>query len=179
MATPHVAGLAALVLSRGAQTPAALETLIKNNARAFPTTCSGCGTGIINAAATIAALGGGGGGGGGGTSFFENQTDFQIRDNTTINSPISVTGRTGNAPSTLQVSVTIYHTYRGDLKVDLVAPDGSVYVLHNRSGGSADNIIATYTVNASSELANGTWNLRVNDNAAGDTGYLDKWSLQF
>lgn len=178
MATPHVAGLAALVLSRGAQTPAALETLIKNNARAFPTTCSGCGTGIINAAATIAALGGGGGGGGG-TSFFENTTDYNIGDNTTINSPISVTGRTGNAPSNLTVSVTIFHTYRGDLKVDLIAPDGSVYVLHNRSGGSADNIIGSYTVNASSEVANGTWQLRVNDNAVGDTGRLDKWSLQF
>ncbi len=177
MASPHVAGLAALILSRGSQTPSAIETLIKNNARAFPTTCSGCGTGIINAAATIAALGGGGGGGG--ASFFENTTDFQIRDNATINSPISVTGRSGNAPSTLRVGVTIYHTYRGDLKVDLIAPDGSVYVLHNRSGGSADNIIGTYTVNASSELANGTWNLRVNDNANGDTGYLDKWSLQF
>ena len=65
------------------------------------------------------------------------------------------------------------------MKVDLVAPDGSLYNIHNRSGGSADNIIGTFTVNASSEVANGTWKLRVNDNANGDTGYLDKWSLQF
>ncbi len=119
--------------------------------------------------------------GGGGTqpSFFENQTNYNILDNTTIESPISVSGRTGNAPSNLQVAVTIYHTYKGDLKVDLIAPDGSVYVLHNRSGGSGDNIIQTFTVNASTEVANGTWKLRVNDNARGDTGYLDKWSLQF
>jgi lysyl endopeptidase len=110
---------------------------------------------------------------------FTNGTDFTINDNTTIESPITVSGRTGNAPANLQVSVTIFHTWRGDLKVDLVAPDGSVYVLHNRSGGSADNVIGTYTVNASSEVANGTWRLRVNDNAAGDTGRLDTWSLQF
>nr|WP_225444833.1 proprotein convertase P-domain-containing protein [Pseudomarimonas arenosa] len=110
---------------------------------------------------------------------FENTSDYTINDNSTIESPLTVSGRSGNAPSTLKVNVTIYHTYKGDLKVDLIAPDGSVYVLHNRSGGSADNVIGTFTVNASSELANGTWKLRVNDNANGDTGYLDKWSLQF
>ena len=121
------------------------------------------------------------GGGGGGTqpSFFENLTDFAILDKKTINSPITVSGRTGNAPSTLKVFVNILHTYRGDLKVDLVAPDGSLYNIHNRSGGSADNLTGTYTINASSEVANGTWNLRVYDGASGDTGTLDKWSLQF
>ncbi len=116
---------------------------------------------------------------GGGASFFENTTDYAINDNATIESPIAVSGRSGNAPSNLQVGVTIYHTYRGDLRVDLVAPDGSVYTLHNRSGGSADNLIGTYTVNASSEPANGSWKLRVNDNANQDTGTLDTWSLQF
>lgn len=118
---------------------------------------------------------------GGGTqpSFFENTTDFAIRDNSTIESPITVSGRSGNAPSNLQVAVRILHTYKGDLKVDLIAPNGTVYVLHNRTGGSADNIIQTFTVNASAVAANGTWRLRVNDNAAGDTGTLDSWSLQF
>jgi len=110
---------------------------------------------------------------------FENNTDYAILDKKTINSPITVTGRTGNAPSTLKVYVNILHTYRGDLKVDLVAPDGTLYNIHNRTGGSADNLTGTYTVNASSEVANGTWNLRVYDGASGDTGTLDKWSLQF
>ncbi|MDX2297597.1 MULTISPECIES: proprotein convertase P-domain-containing protein, partial [Streptomyces] len=77
-----------------------------------------------------------------------------------------VTGRTGNAPSNLSVGVDVVHTYIGDLVVDLIAPDGSVYNLHNRSGGSADNISQTYTVNASSEVANGTWKLRVQDKAS-------------
>jgi len=112
-------------------------------------------------------------------SFFENQADFAINDNATIESPVTVSGRTGNAPSTLSVAVTIFHTYIQDLKVDLIAPDGSVYVLHNRTGGGADNIIRSYTVNASSEAANGIWKLRVNDNANADTGRLDKWNLQF
>ncbi|WDS38199.1 MAG: proprotein convertase P-domain-containing protein [Pseudoxanthomonas sp.] len=71
------------------------------------------------------------------------------------------------------------HTYIGDLKVDLVAPDGSVYVLSNRAGGSADNIVKTYTVNLSSEALNGAWALRVNDGASGDTGYINSWSITF
>nr|WP_268235910.1 proprotein convertase P-domain-containing protein [Arenimonas soli] len=73
----------------------------------------------------------------------------------------------------------IRHTWKGDLRVDLVAPDGSTYNLHNRSGGSADNVIGTYTVNLSSEALNGTWKLRVNDNARGDTGYINSWSITF
>ncbi|WP_343225858.1 M4 family metallopeptidase [Noviluteimonas lactosilytica] len=118
-------------------------------------------------------------GGGGGTQTYANETDFAIGDNTTIESPITVSGRSGNAPSTAQVAVDILHTYKGDLKVDLVAPDGSLYTLHNRTGSSTDNIIQTYTVNLSTELLNGTWKLRVNDNAAGDTGTLRRWSVTF
>jgi len=111
--------------------------------------------------------------------FFQNTTVFNIRDNTTINSPITVTGVAGKAPSTLKVSVNITHTYQGDLKVDLVAPDGILYNLHNRTGGGTDNVIKTVTLNASSEVANGTWKMRVNDNAGGDIGKLNSWSMQF
>ena len=117
--------------------------------------------------------------GGGGTQTYSNGTDVAIGDNTTVSSPITVSGRSGNAPASTPVAVNIVHTYRGDLKVDLVAPDGSVYVLHNRTGGSADNINSTYNVNLSSEALNGTWNLRVNDNAGGDIGYINSWSITF
>jgi uncharacterized delta-60 repeat protein len=69
------------------------------------------------------------------------------------------------------------HTYIGDLIVSLIAPDGSSYVLHNRAGGSTDNINQTYTTNLSSEPATGTWRLRVQDAAAADTGRIDSWTL--
>ena len=95
-----------------------------------------------------------------------NATDVAIGDNATVESPVTVSGCSGNASATAKVAVNIAHTYIGDLMVDLVAPDGSVYVLHNRTGGGADNINQTYTVNLSSEAANGTWKLRVNDNAS-------------
>ncbi|MFF1354324.1 M4 family metallopeptidase [Streptomyces sp. NPDC058297] len=121
-----------------------------------------------------------GGGGGGGTSF-ENTADVAIPDaGAAVTSSIAVTGRTGNAPSNLSVAVDIVHTWRGDLVVDLVAPDGSTYRLKNSSGSdSADNVNATYTVNASSEVANGTWKLKVQDVAAQDTGYINSWKLTF
>ncbi|MGW4151504.1 M4 family metallopeptidase, partial [Streptomyces albogriseolus] len=120
-----------------------------------------------------------GGPGGGGTTF-ESTTDVAIPDaGAAVTSSIAVTGRTGNAPGNLQVAVDIVHTWSGDLVVDLVAPDGTAYRLRNRTGGSADNINETYTVNASSETANGTWRLRVQDMARYDTGYINGWSLTF
>ncbi|WP_229792458.1 M4 family metallopeptidase [Cognatilysobacter bugurensis] len=119
------------------------------------------------------------GGSGGGGQTYTNGADYAIRDNSTVESPISVSGRSGYGSSSTPVAVNIVHTYIGDLKVDLVAPDGSVYVLHNRSGGSADNINTTYSVNLSTELLNGTWKLRVNDNYSADTGYINSWSVTF
>jgi serine protease len=188
MASPHVAGTVALVQSRRLAlglplyTPAEVESLLKTTAYALAGACSGgCGAGIIDAKRAVDAAGGGGGGGGTPptTQTYANEADFSIRDNTTINSPITVSGRTGAAPSNASVSVDIAHTYRGDLLVQLVAPDGSLYTISNRAGGSADNLIGTYTINLSSEQLNGTWNLRVNDNAAGDIGTLRRWTITF
>ncbi|ANB08663.1 peptidase M4 [Streptomyces ambofaciens] len=121
-----------------------------------------------------------GGGGGGGTSF-ENAADVAIPDNgAAVTSSVTVTGRAGNAPANLQAAVDIVHTWRGDLVVDLLAPDGTAYRLKNSSSSdSADNVNQTYTVNASSETANGTWKLRVQDVAAQDTGYINSFKLTF
>ncbi|SDH53554.1 Trypsin-like peptidase domain-containing protein [Actinokineospora alba] len=112
---------------------------------------------------------------------FENTNNVNIPDaGAAITSDVTVTGQAGNAPSTLKVNVDIKHTWRGDLVIDLVAPDGTAYRLKNSSGNdSADNVITTYTVNASTEVANGTWKLKVQDVARYDTGYIDAWSLQF
>jgi len=118
-------------------------------------------------------LGGGGTPGCSGT----NGTDVTIPDNTTVSSTIALAGCTGNASASSTVEVHIVHTFIGDLVVTLVAPDGSAYTLHNRAGGSADNINTTYTVNLSSEARNGTWTLRVQDAATADVGRIDSWTL--
>ena len=119
-------------------------------------------------------------GGGGGTQTYSSTTDYTIGDKLTVDSPITVSGRTGNAPSNASVTVAIAHTFRGDLKVDLVAPDGSTYLLKNyNANDSADDVNGTVTLNLSSEALNGTWKLRVNDNAVNDTGKIDSWSVTF
>ncbi|MFD1147282.1 M28 family peptidase [Saccharothrix hoggarensis] len=110
---------------------------------------------------------------------FENQTDVAIPDLTTVESPITVTGVSGNAPAALAVGVDITHTFRGDLVIDVVAPDGTAFRVKTSSNDSADNVVTTYTVNASGEVANGTWKLRVQDVASADVGRINGWSLQF
>ncbi|WP_338686772.1 M4 family metallopeptidase [Streptomyces acidiscabies] len=132
------------------------------------------------AAIAVGARSTGGGGGGTGTSY-ENGTVVAIPDNgAAVNSSIAVTGRTGNAPSNLSVSVDITHTFRGDLAINLVGPSGTTYLLKAfSSSDSADNVVATYTVNASTETANGTWQLRVQDQAARDTGQINSWKVTF
>ncbi|MGW5345243.1 S8 family peptidase [Streptomyces sp. NPDC004050] len=184
MASPHVTGVAALIASTNPGiTPAQIREKLATQANdiACPADgrCTGTtanngffGEGQVDALKAVGSTPPPG-------KYFENPGDFAIGDNTTVESPITVSGVTGNAPATLKVGVKIVHTYIGDLKVDLVAPDGSVYTLHNRSGGGTDNINQVYTVNASSEVANGTWKLRVNDNAGGDTGRIDAWNLTF
>ncbi|WP_307626652.1 M4 family metallopeptidase [Streptomyces turgidiscabies] len=122
----------------------------------------------------------GGGGGGTGTSF-ESTTVVSIPDNgPAVTSPLTVTGIAGNAPSNLVVTPDITHTWRGDLVVDLVAPDGSVYNLKPfSSSDSEDDVNEPYTVNASSEVANGTWQLKVQDKAAQDVGKINGWKITF
>ncbi|MFE9821662.1 M4 family metallopeptidase [Streptomyces sp. NPDC005791] len=121
-----------------------------------------------------------GGGTDPGGTVFQNTTAKAIADRSTANFPVVVSGVTGNAPNDLSVAVNISHTYRGDLVLDLVAPDGTAYRLKNSSSSdSADNVVATYTVNASSEVANGTWNLRVQDAYSGDTGTFNSVKLTF
>ena len=59
MATPHVAGVVALMLAANPNlTPDDVAARLKSTARPFPQACSGCGAGIVNAAAAVnAALG--------------------------------------------------------------------------------------------------------------------------
>ncbi len=121
------------------------------------------------------------GGGGGSTQTYTNGTDVSIPDNnaTGATSSIAVSGRTGNGQSSTPVAVNIVHPYIGDLIVDLIAPDGSIYNIHNRTGSSTDNINKTVNVNLSGEALNGTWKLRARDLAAADTGYINSWSITF
>ena len=60
MATPHVVGVVALMLSaKPSLTPDQVLSILQSTARPFPATCSQCGSGIVDALAAVnAALGG-------------------------------------------------------------------------------------------------------------------------
>ena len=114
-----------------------------------------------------------------GTCTGTNATDVTIPDaGSAVYSDIAlVCARAASSTST--VAVNIVHTYRGDLVIDLVAPDGSTYRLKNSSSSdSTDNVSTTYTANLSSETsATGTWRLKVQDVYSADTGYINTWTL--
>lgn len=106
-----------------------------------------------------------------------------ILDMSTIEDTISIQGR-GALVST-RVSVSITHGWRSDLIVTLVHPDGTAVILHNRTGGSASDLVATYPDTTPAQplttllgkSPNGLWTLRVEDALWGDQGTLNGWSL--
>jgi len=107
-----------------------------------------------------------------------------IRDNTKTQSTESaVDMRHAGTVASVSVSVDIDHDYRGDLKVALVAPDGTEAMLHNRAGGSADDLRATYTSAAAplskmvGKEASGHWRLTAGDYVAYGPGTLNSWAL--
>ena len=118
-------------------------------------------------------------GGGGGQSLFSSTSNVTIPDNNTSgatsNISVSRTGQAGN----VKITYSVVHTYIGDLKVELVAPNGSTATLRSNSGGSANDINESVDVNAGTTAASGTWGLKVTDSAGQDTGYIDSWSIEF
>ncbi|WTD05031.1 proprotein convertase P-domain-containing protein [Streptomyces albidoflavus] len=111
---------------------------------------------------------------------FVNDTDVVIPDPGTAESPIVVTDIPGYAFQALQVKVNLTHEWRGEVKIDLVGPDGRVYPLKPTDGKqNGGTINATYTVDASASPASGTWGLRVEDRSAGAVGTLKDWMVIF
>ncbi|MBC6446151.1 S8 family serine peptidase [Actinokineospora xionganensis] len=107
-----------------------------------------------------------------------NGTDVAIPDlGAAVTSTITVSC-SGNASATSKAEVHIKHTWRGDLVIDLVAPDGTSYRLKASSSfDSADNVDVVYTVNLSGEARAGAWKLKVQDVARYDVGTIDTWTL--
>lgn len=76
------------------------------------------------------------------------------------------------------VGVNITHTWQGDLLVKLRSPQGTEHTLHNRTGGSADDLVQSWQTDAfNGEAMQGDWTLLVSDNAGLDTGSLNSWDL--
>ena len=82
----------------------------------------------------------------------------------------------GTATS-ISVAVNITHTYIGDLKINLIAPDGTSRILRGHIGGGADDINKTYTPPFESVPISGVWTLQIYDRDSPDPGFLNSWTL--
>ncbi len=124
-----------------------------------------------------------------------------ISDNTTINSNVTVPATF----SVTDVNVTIgsiVHTWDADLDIYILHPDATQVELSTDNGSSGDNYTNTvFDDEAASSITSGSapftgsyrpegslaaldgktsagaWQLRVTDDASGDTGTLNSWSL--
>ncbi|PIE75944.1 hypothetical protein CSA17_04840 [bacterium DOLJORAL78_65_58] len=120
------------------------------------------------------------------------EPNLAIPDNdpTGITSTITVPVDEAGVLAGVTVDVDIAHTFQGDLVVQLTGPDGTVVGLHDRAGGSVDDIAGNYPesleVSGPGSLADfqgldnaGDWVLSIVDNAWGDIGTLNAWGLNF
>jgi subtilisin-like proprotein convertase family protein len=105
--------------------------------------------------------------------------------------------------TSVDLFMSIEHTYMGDLTVTLKAPNGQVQNVLTENGDAADNALGFFGdsfANAitdhylppygfakpistfgtfNSSPVNGTWTLTIVDGAAGDIGILKAWGLRF
>lgn len=148
MATPHVAGVVALMLSaKPSATPDQIKAALQSSARAFPGTCSQCGSGILNAAAAVAAITGTGGL----PTVSEVESNGSIATANTVSAPANVSGSIGSTTDTDYFKVTLPagKTLTATLTAASSANDFDLYVknsagttlaLSEKSAGSADSI---------------------------------------
>ncbi len=104
-----------------------------------------------------------------------NTVSMNVLDNTDAVSTLTVPA--GTRAARIEVAVRIEHTWIGDLRVSL-EHGGRTFVLHERTGGAADNLMKTYsrTLPSGFEVA-GAWKLHVADQAVEDEGRLLGWDL--
>lgn len=109
---------------------------------------------------------------------YDNTTVVELPDNDAAGIESVITVAEEGTVFGTTASVNITHTWQGDLMVTLRSPTGTERILHNRSGGSADDLVETWQFDTfNGETMQGDWTLIVSDNAALDVGTLNSWNL--
>ena len=155
MATPHVVGVVALMLSaKPTLTPDQVMSILQSTARAFPATCSQCGSGIVNASAAVdAALGGGGGGG---TTINETEPNNSrtapqaiAAANTTVNGTMASSSDNDYFSLTLPAGKTLTATLTpnpaSDYDLYVYNSNGTLIGSSERGTGQVDSVAVTNT----------------------------------
>ncbi len=180
MATPHVAGSAALHLAiNKSDSPSQVGDALVGNATSGKVTNPGSGS--PNELLNMSYLNDDGGPVepptcDGGT----NGDDVSIPDSgSAVTSELTFADCTSKGTTGTSIAVAIKHTYTGDLKIDLVGPSGTVYELKAAGGESSVDLTKTYTVDTSAENRTGIWKLRVQDVYDYDSGSIDSFGVTF
>jgi subtilisin-like proprotein convertase family protein len=103
--------------------------------------------------------------------------DLAIADNSKVESTLRIDDELSLKGGSINVDIP--HTYRGDLVVTLTSPSGKSVKLHDRAGGSLDDLKAKFDLSAfAGESTKGDWKLTVEDTAKADVGTLKAWDLE-
>ncbi|MBT6283488.1 MAG: hypothetical protein HOJ00_08940 [Phycisphaerae bacterium] len=152
--------------------------------------------GIVNGAVTFDNVAGDGGDTTRGVtldvgrySYVATDLPILIVDNSTATSYIEITD--AYCIGDIDIELDLLHTFIGDLEVDVTSPAGTTVRLHDRSGGSADDLHMYYDEQGgdlpegpgmlsdwTGEIVTGTWRIDVTDNAGADEGSLEHWALK-
>ncbi len=166
--TPAVAGAAAILQARGYSSAAAVKARLQQEASESTL------VGMPNSPSYLLHVGG----------HYVNSTPANLVDNGSVTSSATVVSDQGDAKARqyLRVKVNIVHHTRGDLALDLIAPDGTSYRFYHPNSDTGNDLFQEFNVDASSEAPNGQWKLKITDTKADSEtfdGRLDRWMLQF
>jgi subtilisin-like proprotein convertase family protein len=124
----------------------------------------------------------------GGRTLFQSTThDVPIPENSPVGVTSTITITDARAIEQLFVRVDVEHPSRGDLRVELTAPDGTVILLHQLSSARTPNIHVSYGLTAvpfesldvlRGRSAAGVWTLFVADRRPRDAGSFQSWGLE-
>lgn len=166
MATPHVAGVAALILGEHPSwTPEQVYSeILRQSVSGRVSDLKGSPDRLLNYKSGCYAGAG---------------ADVKIPDfGEAVGSNAVVSGCTRTPSKSATVTVKIKHPKRGDLTIGLVAPDGTLYRLKQTNlldlGADVDR---EFTVDLSDESGDGTWRLQVRDGMLLGAGRIDSWKL--
>lgn len=111
----------------------------------------------------------------------ESRVNAVIPDNNKTGLTDTIRIFTNGKINDINVDVDISHKYIGDIHAQLTSPSGKVVVLHNRKGGSSDNLVKKFSAEELKTLigerANGLWTMAVKDFSPRDQGTLNSWSI--
>lgn len=141
--------------------------------------------------------------GGGVNVYTYSGSSVSIPDDNATGIDVPITVSDNGTITDVNATINITHTWDADLDIYLVHPDGTVVELSTDNGGSGDNYTnTTFDDSASTPVTGGTapftgtfrpegslsvlngknmagvWYLRVKDDASGDTGSVQNYSLE-